>query len=42
MSIDISDDRSTLYVHVMLLDDPEALKADIKDNFEARLLKVLR
>jgi multicomponent Na+:H+ antiporter subunit E len=42
MSIDISDDRSTLYVHVMLLDDPDAVMADIKENFEARLLEVLR
>ncbi|WP_291297277.1 Na+/H+ antiporter subunit E [Elioraea sp.] len=42
MSIDVSDDRSTLYVHVMLLDDPDAVIADIRDNFEARLLEVLR
>jgi multicomponent Na+:H+ antiporter subunit E len=42
MSIDISDDRSTLYVHVMLLDDPDAVMSDIKENFEARLLQVLR
>jgi multicomponent Na+:H+ antiporter subunit E len=42
MSIDVSSDRSTLYVHVMLLDDPEAVSADIRENFEARLLRVLR
>jgi multicomponent Na+:H+ antiporter subunit E len=42
MSIDVSNDRSTLYVHVMLLDDPEAVEADIRENFEARLLRVLR
>lgn len=42
MSIDVSNDRSTLYVHVMLLDDPEAVEADIRENFEARLLEVLR
>jgi hypothetical protein len=29
-------------VHVMLLDDPDAVMADIKENFEARLLQVLR
>lgn len=42
MSIDVANDRSTLYVHVMLLDDPDAVLADIKENFEARLLQVLR
>jgi multicomponent Na+:H+ antiporter subunit E len=42
MSIDVSNDRSTLYVHVMLLDDPAAVEADIRENFEARLLRVLR
>jgi multicomponent Na+:H+ antiporter subunit E len=42
LSVDISNDRSTLYVHVMVLDDAEAITADIKRNFEARLLKVLR
>jgi len=42
MSIDVSNDRSTLYVHVMMLDDPAAVEADIRQNFEARLLEVLR
>ena len=42
MSIDVSNDRSTLYVHVMRLDDADAVEADIRENFEARLLRVLR
>lgn len=42
MSIDVANDRSTLYVHVMVLDDADAVEADIRENFEARLLKVLR
>lgn len=43
-SIDISDDRSTLYLHVMYLDKegPDATRQRIKREIEARLLKVTR
>ncbi len=42
LSLDVSEDRSTLYVHAMFLDDPEAVLRDIKTNFEGRLLGFLR
>ncbi|MEH6718044.1 MAG: Na+/H+ antiporter subunit E [Aurantimonas endophytica] len=42
LSIDVSEDRSTLYVHAFDCSDPEAAKADIRDGFEARILEVFR
>ena len=41
-SLDVSDDRSVLYVHAMYVDDPEALRREIKDGFERRVLELLR
>jgi multicomponent Na+:H+ antiporter subunit E len=42
LSLDLSDDRRVLYVHAMYLDDPEALRREIKDGFERRVLELLR
>jgi multicomponent Na+:H+ antiporter subunit E len=42
VSLDVSDDRSTLYVHTMFLDSPEALREEIKNGFERRILELLR
>lgn len=42
LSLDVAEDRSTLYVHAMFLDDPEAVMRDIKENFERGLLEFLR
>ena len=42
LTLDVSDDRSTLYVHTILLDDPDAFRRDIKDRFERRVLRVMR
>jgi multicomponent Na+:H+ antiporter subunit E len=42
LSLDVSDDRRTLYVHAMFVDDPEDLRRDIKDGFESRVLELLR
>jgi multicomponent Na+:H+ antiporter subunit E len=42
ISLDVSEDRSTLYVHAMFLHDPEAVLHDIKENFERGLLEFLR
>ncbi len=41
LSVDVSTDRSTLYVHVMDVDDPEALRREIKDGFERRIQEAL-
>ena len=42
LSVDLSDDRRMLYVHVMFLDDPETFRAGIKDGLERRILEVTR
>lgn len=42
LSLDISPDRKTLYVHAMYIKDPDQLRADIKENLERRVLALLR
>lgn len=42
LSLDVSTDRSTLYVHAMFVDDADQVRAEIKDGMEARLLRLLR
>ena len=37
VTIDLSDDRRTLYVHVMHMQSPEATRREIKDGFERRV-----
>ncbi|MBZ0305760.1 MAG: Na+/H+ antiporter subunit E [Anaerolineae bacterium] len=40
LSLDISDDKKTLYVHTMYMDDPEDFRRSIKDGFEKRVQEV--
>lgn len=40
LSMDVSDDRSTLYVHAIDAPDPDKIVADIKDSFEAQIMRV--
>ena len=42
LGLDVSDDRSVLYVHGMFVDDPEAFRRSIKHGLERRLLELLR
>jgi multicomponent Na+:H+ antiporter subunit E len=42
VTLDVSEDRKTLYVHAMYIDDPETLRADITNNLERRVLEILR
>ena len=44
VSLDLSPDRSVLYVHVMYIDngDVEEARRRIKDDLERRVLEVLR
>lgn len=42
LSLDVSDDRRTLYVHVMFMDNAEAVRREIKEKLERRVLKLLR
>lgn len=42
LSLDVSADRKTLFVHVMYLDDVEECRRGIKQGFERRVLELLR
>jgi multicomponent Na+:H+ antiporter subunit E len=42
LSLDLSADRRTLYVHGMFVDDPEEFRREIKDGFERRIKELLR
>ncbi|QBX34830.1 sodium:proton antiporter [Paracoccus liaowanqingii] len=34
LSLDVSEDRKTIYIHAMFADDPDAIRAQIRDRFE--------
>ncbi len=38
--LDVSEDRSSMYVHVMHMETPEATRRDVKDGFERRVLRL--
>lgn len=40
MSVDVSEDNTVLYVHILMLDTREALIEDIAKGFEARIAAV--
>lgn len=42
LSLEVSEDRSTLYVHAMFADPPEAVRQRIKDGLERRILEITR
>ena len=42
LSLDVSEDRKTLYVHVMFLADVAAARREIKDGIERRVLEAIR
>ena len=42
LSIDVSDDEKTLYVHAIDCSDPEGTKRDIKEGFERRIMEAFR
>ena len=42
LSLDVSPDRRVLYVHGMFIDDPEATRRGIKQEYERRVLELLR
>ena len=41
LSLDVSPDRTSLYVHAMFVDDPETLRRRLKRGIERRVLKAL-
>ncbi|MEI6892069.1 MAG: Na+/H+ antiporter subunit E [Pontiella sp.] len=42
LSLDVSKDRKTLYIHAMYVVNPDDLRAEIKEGLERRLLELLR
>jgi multicomponent Na+:H+ antiporter subunit E len=42
LSLDVSDDRRVLYVHLMQVDDVEQARRQIKADIERRVIEVLR
>jgi multicomponent Na+:H+ antiporter subunit E len=42
LSLDVSEDKSVLYIHALDCSDPEALKLDIKNGFEAKIAEAFR
>jgi multicomponent Na+:H+ antiporter subunit E len=42
LALDVSTDRSVLYIHAMYVEDKQEFIADIKTGFEKRLLEILR
>lgn len=42
LSLDVSPDRRTLYVHAMQLTSPDALRREVRDGFERRILELFR
>lgn len=42
LSVDVSDDRKTLYVHALDCSDPEAVKRGIAEGFERLILEAFR
>ncbi|MCG8357532.1 MAG: Na+/H+ antiporter subunit E [Kiloniellales bacterium] len=41
LSIDLSPDQKTLYVHAMFVEDPEALRRELKSGVERRVREAL-
>lgn len=42
LSLDVSDDKKTLYIHAMYVNDKEEFIQDIKNGFERRILSITR
>ena len=40
LSIDVSEDRRTLFVHALQIGDPEAFRREVKEGFERRVKEV--
>ncbi|ODS56131.1 MAG: hypothetical protein ABS36_06850 [Acidobacteria bacterium SCN 69-37] len=40
IALDISEDRHTMYVHVMHMETPEATRAELKNGYERRVVRL--
>jgi multicomponent Na+:H+ antiporter subunit E len=42
LSLEVSEDRRVLYIHAMFIEDPDAIRREIKEGFERRVLGIFR
>jgi multicomponent Na+:H+ antiporter subunit E len=42
LSLDVSDDKKTLFIHAIDCSDPEGIRRDIKGGFERRIMEAFR
>lgn len=42
LSMEVSEDRSTLFIHALYCDDEQKLIQELKSGFEAKVLEILR
>lgn len=42
LSLDVSPDRRTLYIHAMFAENPDEIRRDIREGLERRLLELMR
>lgn len=42
LSVDVSQDRKTLYIHALDCSDPDAIRTDIAEGFERKILEAFR
>lgn len=42
IAVDVASDRSALFLHVMHVSSPDAVRAEIKSSFERRVLEIMR
>jgi len=40
LSLDVSEDHRTLYIHAMYVDDPDQFRRELKDRLERRVIEV--
>jgi multicomponent Na+:H+ antiporter subunit E len=40
--VDVSDDKKRLFIHAIDIDDIEAMRVDIEQGFERKIMEALR
>ena len=42
LSLDVSEDRKTLFVHAMYIEDADQFRREVKEGLERRVLELMR
>jgi multicomponent Na+:H+ antiporter subunit E len=42
LTLDLSEDRKTMYIHAMRVEEGEAVRKSVKEGFERRIMRVTR